>query len=89
MHVVVGPSGFLRSTFEEATKAGLPHDSGYGGGGVSWGKQKTGADWKGLWPELGVLPLNSILFTGIALNQFFLHPPCHWDIFWNDVPSIC
>ena len=34
-----------------------------GGGDGSWGK-KNSADWKGLWPELGVLPLNQSFSVG-------------------------
>ena len=65
MHVVVGLSGFLRSTFEEVPKAGGLTTRDTVGGGGSWGKRKQCRLEGLLWPELGVLPLNSILF--------------HWD----------
>ena len=95
MHRVVGQSGFLRSTFEEAgsaetreTRSGSPR---------VWGKHgKTTCRLEGLWPELGVgtflgkkliycffsdylILLNQSILLG-SLWTSFLHPPCHWDI---------
>ena len=45
MHVVVGLSGFLRSTFEEVPKAGGLTTRDTVGGGVAGGKENS-ADWK-------------------------------------------